>query len=116
MRAAGPLVLALMLAGCGDPEPVGNAGTEAAKPRPPAAIYGRYCVNCHGRGVSGAPRVGPEFRLHWSEEVEEEGFEHLVRAAIEGEMGMPARGGCADCTDQELEATVIYMLKQSGAQ
>ncbi|MCQ6260587.1 c-type cytochrome [Alloalcanivorax profundimaris] len=116
MRVAGSLALALALTGCGDPEPARDAGAERAEPRPPAAIYGRYCVNCHGRGMAGAPRVGPEYRLHWSHEVEEEGFEHLVKVAIEGQMGMPPRGTCFDCTDEELEATVIYMLKQSGAQ
>ncbi|MBL7250890.1 c-type cytochrome [Alloalcanivorax sp. C16-2] len=115
MRAAGALALALALAGCGDPESARDVGTKTAEPRPPSAIYGRYCVNCHGRGVAGAPRVGPAFRPLWSDKVEQKGLEYLFRVAIEGRMGMPPRGTCFDCSDQELEATVIHMLKRSGA-
>ena len=93
--------------------PAAGGGRPAA--REAAGIYGRYCVNCHGTGRAGAPRVGPERRLIWSEEIEEEGFPTLVRIAIEGENGMPPRGTCFDCSDEEIEATVLYMLKESGA-
>ncbi len=115
MRVAGSLALALALAGCGDPEPARDAGAERAEPalrRPSTVATASIATAVAWR----APRVGPEYRLHWSHEVEEEGFEHLVKVAIEGQMGMPPRGTCFDCTDEELEATVIYMLKQSGAQ
>ena len=56
------------------------------------------------------PEVGPT-----PEEIEEEGFPTLVKIAIEGQNGMPPRGTCFDCSDEEIEATVLYMLKESGA-
>ena len=120
----GLLLPVLLLVGCGDADgPDGGSGAGASEAaataetasREPAAIYGRYCVNCHGTGMAGAPMVGPEHRLIWSEEIEEEGFPHLVRIAIEGQNGMPPRGTCFDCSDAEIEATVLYMLKESGA-
>lgn len=130
MRGFGPVVLggllvSLLLAGCGDADGPGADAPGAAAPgavaagetasREPAEIYAQYCVNCHGTGMAGAPMVGPEHRLIWSEEIEEEGFPTLVKIAIEGQNGMPPRGTCFDCSDEEIEATVLYMLKESGA-
>ena len=145
MRRFGPallggLLVSLTLAGCGDADGPGADASGAVAPgagasgagapqaaasgndtggetasREPAEIYAQYCVNCHGTGMAGAPMVGPEHRLIWSEEIEEEGFPTLVKIAIEGQNGMPPRGTCFDCSDEEIEATVLYMLKESGA-
>ena len=123
--ALGGVLVGLLLAGCDNADNASGAiasgaaasGAEVQKTalRDPAEIYAQHCVHCHGTGMAGAPMVGPEHRLIWSEEVEEEGFPHLVKVAIEGQNGMPPRGTCFKCSDEELEATVIYMLKQSGA-
>ncbi|WP_194854832.1 c-type cytochrome [Alloalcanivorax venustensis] len=113
------MLASLTLAGCGDADgPADASGADASgesASREPAEIYAQYCVNCHGTGMAGAPMVGPEHRLIWSEEIEEEGFPTLVKIAIEGQNGMPPRGTCFDCSDEEIEATVLYMLKESGA-
>lgn len=129
LACAGLLAGGLLLAGCDNaeapakPVPSGtaadaaDAGAEQTQTagRDPAEIYAQHCVYCHGTGMAGAPMVGPEHRLIWSEEIEEEGFPHLVKVAIEGQNGMPPRGTCFKCSDEELEATVLYMLQQSGA-
>ncbi|MDX1802823.1 MAG: c-type cytochrome [Alcanivorax sp.] len=93
----------------------GSAGGGTETARQPARIYNGYCSNCHAGGGNGAPRVGPAFRMVWSDEMEEDGFEGLVNNAIHGHKAMPARGTCYDCSDEEIRATVIYMLKHSGA-
>ncbi|EKF73705.1 cytochrome c5 [Alcanivorax hongdengensis A-11-3] len=107
MRFLMMLLAVLTLAACNDP---GNTAS-----RSPDQIYRGYCSQCHAGGSNGAPRVGPAHRMAWSDEMEEDGFEGLVSAAIHGQNAMPARGTCFDCSDAELRATVIYMLKESGA-
>lgn len=111
----GILLSALVLTACSDDSaPGANTATEVVV-RDGAQLYGQYCVTCHGSGALGAPGVGKEHRLYWSHEVEEEGFDTLVQEAINGINSMPPRGGCFDCSDEEIRSTVIYMLQKSGA-
>ena len=109
---------ALLLAACTDNESPSSAPTASADStatRSGALLYRQYCVTCHGSGAAGAPKVGKGHRLYWSHEIEEEGFDVIVQEAINGINAMPARGGCTDCSDQEVRNAVIYMLQLSGA-
>ena len=102
----GIVLSALVLTACSDDSaPNMNAATEAVS-RAGAQLYEQYCVTCHGSGALGAPGVGKEHRLYWSHEVEEEGFDTLVQEAINGINSMPPRGGCFDCSDEEIRSTV----------
>jgi cytochrome c5 len=38
------------------------------------------------------------------------GLEKLTLSAIAGKGGMPPRGACMDCTDNEIKLTVQYIL------
>ena len=38
------------------------------------------------------------------------GIDNLTKSAIAGKGGMPARGTCMDCSDNEIKLTVQYML------
>jgi cytochrome c5 len=38
------------------------------------------------------------------------GLEKLTSSAIAGKGGMPARGTCMDCSDNEIKLTVQYLL------
>jgi cytochrome c5 len=38
------------------------------------------------------------------------GVEKLTLSAITGKGGMPARGACMDCSDNEIKLTVQYMI------
>ncbi len=90
-------------------EPVG------AKPRAERsgeAIVKAQCVKCHGSGAGGAPKLGD--RAAWSERVKS-GIDPLVRSAINGHGGMPARGGMANLTDAEVKNAVNYMVVRSIA-
>ncbi|MED5390053.1 MAG: c-type cytochrome [Pseudomonadota bacterium] len=116
LRLAGLLLSALWLAACSDSDSNASSSAAAApQARDGALLYRQYCVTCHGSGALGAPRVGKEYRLYWSHEIEEEGFDTIVNEAIAGINSMPPRGGCFDCSDDEVRNAVIYMLQLSGA-
>ena len=75
-------------------------------------VVSAQCVKCHRSGVAGAPKIGD--REAWSARVKP-GVDALVRSAIRGHGGMPARGGMADLTDPEIRDAVIYMVTRSIA-
>jgi cytochrome c5 len=75
-------------------------------------IVSTQCAKCHRSGVAGAPKIGD--REAWSARVKP-GVDSLVRSAIKGHGGMPARGGMADLTDPEIRDAVIYMVTRSIA-
>lgn len=72
-------------------------------------IVKMQCVKCHGEGVGGAPRIGD--RNAWIPRLKP-GLDVVVRSAINGHGGMPARGGMADLTDAELRSAIIYMFNK----
>jgi cytochrome c5 len=74
-------------------------------------VYNRYCFSCHAAGVAGAPRVGDA--QAWAQR-SEQGHEALLRATIDGmPPGMPPRGLCSGCTDEELSTAIDYMIERS---
>jgi cytochrome c5 len=81
------------------------------KARTGEQIVQAQCSKCHATGVGGAPRL--DDRQAWIQRARL-GFDSLVASAIHGHGGMPARGGMADLTDEEMRAAVAYMFKQSG--
>jgi cytochrome c5 len=91
-------------------EPVSK--TTAAAERSGEQIVQTQCAKCHGSGLGGAPKLGE--RQAWTQRVRP-GIDVLVRSAIHGHGGMPARGGMADLTDPEIRNAVIYMVSRSLA-
>jgi len=75
-------------------------------------VVDAQCAKCHAKGVDGAPKIGD--RAAWTPRLKD-GMENLVRSAIRGHGGMPARGGTADLTDNEIRAAVTYMFNPAGA-
>lgn len=75
-------------------------------------IVKAQCANCHESGAGGAPRIGD--RSAWIARVTQ-GLDYVVRAAIRGHGGMPARGGMAEATDGEIRAAILYMFNQGVA-
>lgn len=78
-----------------------------------AEVHGQTCTTCHDTGAAGAPITGENG--DWAPRAEQ-GIETLVDHAINGFGGgaMPPRGGNPDLSDEEIEATVRYMLEESG--
>jgi cytochrome c5 len=91
-------------------EPVSK--TAAAPERSGERIVKTQCAKCHGSGVGGAPKIGD--REAWAARVKP-GVDVMVRSAINGHGGMPARGGMANLTDPEIRDAVIYMVTRSIA-
>ena len=108
-----------------DPAPTSNSGNpspvvaEASAPVAAAPvneagkkIYGATCSMCHAAGVGGAPKPGD--KADWAPRIAQ-GYETLVKHAIEGIRNMPARGGNPDLTDNEIASAVAVMTNDAGA-
>lgn len=80
------------------------------KARAADQIVKERCSACHAEGKNGAPRIGD--RDAWVKRAQP-GFDSLVRSAIQGHGGMPARGGVASLTDEEMKGAVTYMFQMS---
>ncbi len=70
-------------------------------------IVDARCSKCHAKGVNGAPKIGD--RDAWIPRMKD-GFDGVVRSAINGHGGMPARGGLANLTDAEMRNAVTYLV------
>jgi len=69
------------------------------------------CAMCHAGGLMGAPKIG-DVGL-WAPIIAQ-GKEMLINNAIKGIRMMPAKGGNAKLTDEEVAAAVISMANASG--
>ena len=136
LTVAAVLIGALLLAGCGDkksadapaPAPAAPAATAPAPAEAPApaaapvaeentlgkSVYGKTCAMCHAAGVAGAPKPGD--KADWGPRIAQ-GKDTMYKHAIEGFTGakgmMPARGGAANLTDDEVKAAVDFMADKS---
>jgi cytochrome c5 len=98
---------ALGLAACA-PEPQGTRTEIAQRIAPVGGVYNTYCVACHMSGAAGAPKYGDA--VAWAPRIAK-GKDALYESTYNGLNGvMPARGTCMDCSDEELQATVDYMV------
>jgi len=72
---------------------------------------GQYCGVCHGAGVAGAPKFGD--KAAWAPRIAQ-GNDTLYTHAIKGFQGkagmMPAKGGNASLKDEDVKASVDYMV------
>jgi len=76
------------------------------------AVYTAVCAACHASGAAGAPKTG--VAGDWSARLAQ-GYDTLIKHAIEGIRLMPAKGGNPDLDNVEVERAVVYMANQSGA-
>lgn len=78
-------------------------------------IYQHFCSNCHAPSPViplGAPRLNtPE---DWKRRLKQ-GMDKLILHTNEGINAMPPRGGCFECTDEQLKAAILYMLPKLKA-
>lgn len=72
-------------------------------------IVKKNCKVCHAQGLNGAPIIGN--KKMWGPRIEK-GREALVVNAINGVGLMPAKGGQAHVSDEEIDLAVGYFLSQ----
>ena len=77
-----------------------------------SVIFNNLCTGCHTSGAGGAPTLD---RAHWAARIAQ-GKDTLYKHAIEGFSSngavMPPKGGNPALTDDQVKATVDWMLGQ----
>lgn len=73
-------------------------------------VYDTYCMACHTTGAAGAPKLGDAGA--WEKRLEA-GIDQVYANAIKGINGMPAKGLCSSCSDEDIEETVDYIIDNS---
>ena len=71
-------------------------------------IYNSACQACHMSGAAGAPLL---VAAQWEDRLDK-GKDTLVSHAINGFNAMPAKGGRTDLSDEQVRASVEYMLAE----
>lgn len=87
---------------------VATGPAPGAEPRSGDEIVAAVCSGCHGSGVMGAPKIGN--KGDWGPRMGQ-GRDTLNKHAIAGIRGMPPKGGCATCSDDEIIAAVGVLIK-----
>ena len=128
------VTLAALLSACGKqessaPEATAPVAPEAAAPVATAeaehdagedenargkSVFNNTCSMCHASGAAGAPKPGD--KADWAPRIAQ-GTDMLYKHAMEGFTGakgvMPARGGAATLSDDDVKAAVDYMVERS---
>ncbi|MEL6869415.1 MAG: c-type cytochrome [Pseudomonadota bacterium] len=77
-------------------------------------VYNNACGACHTGGIGGAPKLGDA--AAWEARVAQ-GLDILRQHAVEGYQGsagyMPAKGGNAALSDEEVYRAIDYMVAES---
>jgi cytochrome c5 len=76
------------------------------------AVFTAICAACHTTGAAGAPKLGDNGA--WAVRIGQ-GYDTLLKHAIEGIRAMPAKGGNPDLEDVEVARAVVYLSNKSGA-
>jgi cytochrome c5 len=106
------MFMVLLLTACGG-EGDAAGGAAGTPPHPGEQTYNRYCFSCHAAGIAGAPRTGDAEA--WAPRIAQ-GEDALLQATITGiPPGMPARGLCQQCSDEQLAEAIDFMVVRSRA-
>ncbi|WP_428826495.1 c-type cytochrome [Azonexus sp. IMCC34842] len=88
-----------------------NKAYSSPKTRSGQLVVEERCQDCHASGKNGAPKLGD--MAAWKPRLAN-GVAPLVKSAIGGHKGMPARGGLDNLSDAEVRAAVEFMVGQTG--
>jgi cytochrome c5 len=96
----------------GDNNCGGAAASASAGPRSGEEVFNAACTACHSTGAAGAPKYGDV--AAWAPRIAK-GVDALHQSGLNGVpgTGMIAKGGCMNCSDEEVVAAVDYMVAGS---
>lgn len=91
---------------------VASAAGGAAEARSGEEVYNAACMACHATGAGGAPITGDA--TAWADRIAK-GMDALHESGLKGVpgTGMMAKGGCMNCSDEEVMAAVDFMVEKS---
>ena len=109
-------LLLASLAACKEeaPQPPSAADIQRAESLRPAsaelrARYERSCLACHTSIDAKAPLTGSV--AQWKPRLGK-GMDLLVKHAMEGFNAMPPKGLCADCSEADMRALIVFMSQE----
>ena len=85
------------------------ASSDAGGTRSGDAVYNKFCAACHTSGVLGAPKFNDA--ADWEPRLAQ-GMETVLKHAVEGYNAMPPKGTCNDCSEEEIQAAIDYMVAE----
>lgn len=96
----------------GDSSCGGAPAAAGGAPRSGEEVYNTACMACHSTGAAGAPKFGDI--AGWGPRIAK-GNDALYASGVNGVpgTGMVAKGGCVNCSEEEIHAAVDYMVAGS---
>ncbi len=88
-----------------------NSEAESTSTEPGQAVYEQACAICHAEGIGEAPIPGNV--AAWSERLSL-GRDALLGSALNGKGIMPAKGGQAQLSDEQVATAVDYIISISA--
>jgi cytochrome c5 len=90
------------------------ASSNSGAAKEPKVVYDTFCFACHGTGANNSPVFGNAEA--WAPRIAK-GMDALYESAINGfnNGAMPPKGLCAECSDDDIKATVDYIVNGSQA-
>lgn len=80
-------------------------------PRDPETIYQASCNACHAGAIPTSPKFGDA--AAWAPRIAK-GMDALYHSAMNGTPGgMPPKGACANCSEEEIKAVVDFMVEKA---
>ena len=94
----------------GDPCASAAPAPAAAAARGGEEVFNAVCTGCHSTGAAGAPKIGDKDA--WAPRIAQ-GEDTLLQHALNGFNVMPPKGGCGNCSDEEIRNAMEYMVSKS---